>query len=274
MNSKKKFLKKHLEPINASVTKFIGFRRTITRSTVENFLCMFEQEHMFLGLRVLQNVNYYSNAETRIQIGSLITLLGDKLNFENDDTIYFVPVSSSSGTSSQTITHYFRQDSGMRSEKYSERFINFSDLEKWKNNTDRRTIIFLDDFIGSGTQISSLWIRLQNYHNHNHNYYVGVLLGFQDKINIIQDETPFKIISVETLCDNDRIFDNSNVHFNKKEKVILKQYCRDADSRKEFQYGFKCTQSMIIFYDHAPNNSIPILHHKSEKWLHPLFLQN
>ena len=272
MDSKKKFLKKYLKPIEASVTRFPDFHRNITRRTVENFLCMFDHKHMILGLRVLQNVNYYSSSKTRSQIKSLITLLNERFDFKDNNTIYFVPVGPSSGTSSQTITHYFRRDSGMESRKYNKRFINFTELEKWENYKDKRTIIFLDDFIGSGTQIGNLWITFQNYCNHNHNYYVGVLLGFEDKIDIIQNETPFEIISVVTLCENDRIFDNSNAHFDKKEKVILKQYCRNADPRKEFRYGYKDTESMIIFYDHAPNNSIPILHHKSEKWLHPLFL--
>ena len=273
MNAKQKFYITNRATLNGFTKKFPDYHETVTLERLQDFLNQFSVEHMNLGLRVLEKVDYFSNARTTNKIKSLISSLRQNFNINlKCSNVYFCSMSLSSGTSADTMMRKLRNASNLSSRKYTEKFIHLRSLEQWKDEHHKKIIIFVDDFIGSGETITNLWNVLQNWYNENHVYYIGVIAGYQSSIKQIEEDLPFKIICAENpFPESTRAFHVDNNNFSKKEKIILKKYCKRADPRRKFVHGYNNTQSLVVFYENTPNNSIPILHHSGECWEFPIF---
>ena len=253
------------------VAKFADYHPPPSSEKLKNFFNQFSLNHMSLGLKVLDHVCYFSHTDTINQIKLLASDLNRKVDFTKPN-VYFSTMSLSSGTSSDTVMREVRHAADMTSAQYSDKFVHLRDLKPWQDEQDERTIIFVDDFIGSGQTVSHLWNIHDRWYNKRHLYYIGVVVGYEKPIKWIQEEMPFRVICPgDPLAESTRVFHDDNHDFSKKEKTALKKYCKMADDRKDFRYGYQNSQSLVVFYDNAPNNAIPILHHKSEKWKFPPF---
>ena len=264
------FYAKHRDRMCDLIQRFVSYHTPLSQRRLKDFLNQFLPRQMELGLKVLDQVYYFSQEETTKQIKLLVSLLCDEINLKSPN-VYFCTMSTSSGQSTDTVMRTVRHVTGMGSSTYDSRFLFFKDLESWQSDADQKTIIFIDDFIGSGDTVSNAWYGLcsREWYNKNHQYYVGVIVGYKSIIDRIEEETLFKIISAATLAENTRIFHNNNSVFSRSEKTALKKYCRMADERPDFQYGYKNTQSLIVFQENTPDNTIAILHHKSLNWKFP-----
>ena len=267
-----KFFISNKNKISKIKKKFLGYHTEITEERIKKFLCMFDVNDMELGLYILEKVTYYKNSKTNTLIKNLSSKLKQQYDAKNDNDVYFCTMSISSGSSTDTILRRLRSVMNMSSSTFDPKFIHLNDLqsEDWKTNRNSRTIIFIDDMIGSGGTVNRLWTGILEYYNCDHKYVVGVLVGYIDMINQLEHITRFEIIVAEKLQDSLHVFDDQNPWFNDQQKKRIKYYCGLAESRKDFKYGYDNSQSLIIFYDNAPNNAIPILHHKSINWKHPL----
>ena len=256
--------------IKTLLQKFLDYHTSITKRKIMEYLDQYNLEHMELNLRVLENINYFSHARTTKLLKLLVRLLDDEICLK-DKHVFFCSMSPSSGKSSDSIMRKVRDIAKLDSKKYDSKFLYLRDLDDLKNDNKHKIIIFVDDFIGSGSTISRLWSIMQNWHNDSHEYYIGVILGYKNIIEQIEEDYPFKIMCAEEpLLENSRVFNPINSTFTNKEKNILKKYCRKIESRLKHRYGYNNTQSLVIFYENAPNNTIPILHHMIKNW-HPLF---
>ena len=254
--------------ISSLVKKFTGCYASVSSRRIKDFLNQFSPEHMDLGLKVLEQVCYFTPEAITNQVRLLVSLLCQEIDLQKSN-VYFCTMSMSPGQSADTVMGIVRRVANMSSSTYNDKFVYLKDLESWQSNENKRIIIFIDDFIGSGQTVSGVWTALQNWYNEEHQYYVGVIIGYERIMKQIEDETPFKVIHAIKLAENTRVFHNYNSVFSKSEKAILKKYCKIADKRPEFRYGYKNSQSLIAFYDNTPNNTIPILHHRSANWRFP-----
>lgn len=270
--SREKFHKNNKNRINNLLIKFPDYNEQIDKTRIQDYLGLFDIKHMGIALKMLDKVNYFSNSRTTKQLRLLVSLLESKVSIKNEN-IYFCSMSISSGKSTESIMQKVRDLSKMDSSKYDDKFIHLSDLEKFRGDRKRRIIIFVDDFIGSGDTALHLWNTLQarNWYNSNHMYYLATIIGYKNSIQLIEYNTPFRILCAEEpFLENMKIFHKDNSDFDTKEKMVLKKYCKNVDSRSEYMYGYGNSQSLVIFFYNAPNNTIPILHHTTQKWL-PLF---
>lgn len=252
------------------VEKFVGYHVNVTPKRIKNFLDQFEPEQMNLGLKVLDQVHYFSHECTIKQVKLLVRLLDDEVCLKRGN-VYFCTMSMTSGQSTDSIMRTVRHVANMKSSKYNNRFLFLRDLEELQNDGDEKTIIFVDDFVGSGNTVCKLWSILSNWYNKNHQYYVGIIAGYKSAINVIEDDTRLTIISSKELEEHCKVFHETNIVFNADEKSALKKYCKIAAGRSNFTYGYKNTQSLVVFYENTPNNTIPILHQKNKNWRFPPF---
>jgi len=270
VTAKQRFHASNKSRVKILLQRFPDYHTTITKRKIIGYLDQYSQEHMALNLRVLENINYFSHARTIKQLRLLVSLLDTEIGLKNDN-VFFCSMSLSPGKSSDTIIKKVRDIAKLDSRKFDSKFLFLRDLMDLENNNEHKIIIFVDDFIGSGSTVNRLWNIMQNWHNDSHDYYIGVILGYKSIMDQIEEDYPFTIISAEEpLLENSRVFHSTNSTFTNKEKNILKQYCRKIEPRTEYRYGYYNTQSLVIFYENTPNNTIPILHHMTKKW-HPLF---
>lgn len=266
----KSFFQEYDHKIKRLKDKFPGYYPDITESRIKDFIKQFNNDDYGLALKTLEKTRYFSNSKIIKYLRLLTNVLQDEIDLTNTN-VYFCSMSISSGKSTDAIIGKIRKILNMNKREFDWKYLHLRDLENLQNDSKHKTIIFADDFIGSGSTIQHLWSTLQNWYNSNHEYYVGVIIGYENIINNIESLTPLKIrYADDLLTDNDRIFHEDNIDFSEDEKKTLKKYCRLVEKRKEYQYGFRNSQSLIIFSENAPNNAIPILHKKSPNWV-PLF---
>lgn len=269
-----RFLLEKSRDLDALANTFGSYSSGITRPNIDSFINQFTPEHYEVALKVLQNIDYYDGP----RITTLARNLGGRirsLTNNNLDDVLMCAVKPVYGTSTESIQRKLRQTlsrNAAERQVISQKFIKFSDFESLSENTNNLSIFFVDDFIGSGDTIISSWGRVQIYENENHSYYVGVLVAYTDAIQRIEEETAyhFEIVSARELAPTMRIFNPNNTLFTEEEKQILKKYCEILPNKKEHRYGHRDGQSLVIFSEMAPNNSLPILHQRSDDWI-PLF---
>lgn len=178
----------------------------------------------------------------------------------------------SSGSSSGWVLNDLRHVLGLNSTRYDQNFIYPSDLTDFTDNTDTKKVVFVDDMIGSGKSVIDFWDNVKQNYNPKNKYFIATLIGYQKAINNIQKgDKKLKIITASApLPDECKIFNENNLTFSDNEKSILKKYCTNVANPGMYSFGFGNTQSTIVFYTRAPNNTLPILYSKRNGWF-PLF---
>ena len=314
--TKEEFYRKYNDQIGTLRSKFEGYLVTITQKRIKDYLCQFALEDKHTGLKLLQHVDYYNNE----RISRLTKQLGGKLkkNTNNQfDDVYFCPIDSSSGSSTDMIIRKLRNFMKMDSVKYDEKFIHVSDLSDFaigpevhitnlrerinhilnlsdddisdlerssqiadlreqikdlqsQSTQSAKTIVFVDDYIGSGNSFKNFWSRIGTYYNENHKYVLATLIAHQQGINSITSEIPIQILTTKSIPLSAKIFHSQNTHFTKNEKITLKKYCNALKFPSAHRYGFMDTQSLVVIYERSSNNILPILYANAKKWS-PLF---
>ena len=316
--NKQEFYEKYRSEIGNLSAKFTGYIVTITQQRIKDYLCQFELNDKPVGLKLLQNIDYYSNE----RISHLTKQLGGVLKNETNQSftdVYFCPTDSSSGSSTDVIINKFRNFMGMNDSKYNHKFIHAYDLEKFvleldiqienlsekissiQNISDadisdierqdkiadleqqililrqqsleenRKTIVFIDDYVGSGQSFKCFWATIGSYYNIKYRYILAVLVGHEQGITSIKSDIPIEIILPnKPIPLYAKIFHNENTKLTIDEKKTIQKYCDRMKFPPKHKYGFMDTQSMVVIYARSPNNILPILYGGANNWW-PLF---
>jgi len=268
--SKYQFIQDNWEKIEDLEEKFVGYLKPVSASKIEKFLRQFKKEDMPAALKLLENIDYYDNDRTSQLTNQLGRLIKNRTN--NDlDQVYFCPTDSSSGSSTDMIIRKLRNELRLDAGIHNDKFIRPSELGDFALDDEPKTIVFVDDFIGSGRSFLGFWGRISAGYNDIHNYFLATVVAHQQGIKLIRKNSPIKIItSMEPIPNSEKIFSIANKEFSKDEKEILKKYCEFVETRDHFKYGFDNTQSSVIFYERSSNNILPILYSRKNGWF-PLF---
>ena len=268
------FFVQYYRRINSLIEIFGTYATGISIIEMKRFFSQFNEDHMLVVLRMLEHIDYYSTSRQISLIKDLAKAVKVFTNQELDDVL-FCPILSYSGSRADYVQNYlkhFLKQSAHTKQDFNKKFIRYTDLAKLEKSTDKQTIVFVDDFIGSGRSLFKAWEFLKFWENDYHDYVFGVLVGYADAITKLKKETygRFDIIAINELPVNSKAFHEDNEYFSDDEKDVLKHYCEKIpSSKKEHTYGYMDTQSLVIFQERAPNNSLPILHSKNN-W-EPLF---
>lgn len=243
---------------------------------IEKYLVQFDSGHMATAMRMLQRVDFYDGMEVIRLARQLMDMIRDR-NGGTLRGVYFCPMTTRTGDSAGSMTRVLRNldapDLRERNEMNTGMLRNIYHLAEFEDEEEPKLIVLLDHFIGTGSSIIKNWGILGQWQNDNHQYIVGALVAYEDAMEKIREETDSEvdIISGVTLPEDRRAFHADNHYFSDTEQDTIKKYCEMIVSNKRDQYGYKNSQSLVIFHDRAPNNALPVLHKKKPLVWTPLF---
>jgi hypothetical protein len=233
---------------------FQSYRHTINDNTIDRWLDQFKTADKDLAARILDSVEFISSE----QISSAFrAILSDLLGWNLDENLRtgkwrFIPFSGSAGESGDSMTHKFRHANGLSSKKYNDLFIYRSDLLREEINAEDN-VVFIDDFSGTGRQVTENWSLLQELLPEQPNTYLILVAANNSARQRIMNETYLQVVSHYDFSESDNIFSPQCNHFSDEEKNNLLKYCKWADKRLPKGSG-NCGM-VLVFAHNSPNNS-------------------
>jgi hypothetical protein len=157
------------------------------------------------------------------------------------------------------------------------------------DNNELRTLVFIDDFIGSGDQLVTYLEALKGTHPWLFSYRILIwtLAGFENGVTRLKDYLGAKsrIIVAHPLTEKDRAFSKENPLWDSEtdrmrartwsERVgsaLLKS--EGIDHPEENSLGWKDSQALVAFHHNIPNNTLPLFWGRGivdERQWEPLF---
>lgn len=172
--------------------------------------------------------------------------------------------SSSAGESGDSLLHTFRIANNLSGKAHNELFITRRDLVSCKL-TEKDTVVFLDDFAGTGESICNAWDEhFSELVVGAGSVYLLLLAATKEAKNRISNDTDLVVVPVKTLTEKDNIFSNSCNKFTAAEKATLLKYNNAIE--KKIPKGYGDCGLLTVFHYRCPNNSIPILHKNAASW--------
>lgn len=141
-----------------------------------------------------------------------------------------------------------------------------------------KTLIFVDDCIGSGMQLKKFWnsekvANIKSYCKKNDvSVYYLVLIGYDKNLNALKHSSELNDIQVvvcDILTDKNRVFSDENIVWEKDfdERAAAIKYFEKIKKEKGINFlGFKKLDFAIILNDRLPNWSLPIFWRENANW--------
>lgn len=244
---------------------FANYRHAVSEGSVDRWLGQFQTEDRDLAARLLDSVDFITSDQITAKFRTALNSLTgwNKDTDQRQGEWRFVAYSASAGESADTMIHTFRHANGLASSRYNKHFIYKSNLPM-ENLGPNDTVVFIDDFSGSGRQVIENWPSLQELLTGSPKVYLLLIAASVQAIEKIQDETDIEVLSSILLSEADGIFNDACKHFTEDEKTKLLGYCKLANLKTP--KGFGDAGLVIVFSHTCPNNSLPILHASHQRW--------
>ena len=257
-----------LERLAAWFGRFRFYRHPPSQEELLAWIQQFSPEDHRLAATILDQVVLLSDVE--IQQGyhdALAALPG----WSVDDAVrqgnwVFVGLGGQ-GESGQTMLHMFREAVGLTSDRFQAMFATPADLPALRL-TAHDTVIFVDDFSGTGDQFSKHWAIYQELLSGEAKAYLFLAAATSDAMNRLAELQDIQVTARLILDPSANVFSDQNTVFLAADKAKVLAYCKKADRSNPMGWG-KCGLLLVISRK-TPNNSIPILHARSRKWV-PVF---
>lgn len=254
--------------VNNWYDRFRFYRRPPSRQDIIDWIAQFESAHHALGGKVLDATVVISDEQ--IQAG-FNTALHSLPGWSDDGGLragrwVFVGFGEQA-ESGAAMLHMFREANGLEGDAFQHMFITVADLPGM-GLTAHDTVIFVDDFAGTGDQFAKRWNTFQELIVGEARIFLFLAVATSRALARLQaiDDLAVKVQRVMTSADD--CFHAANGNFSAAEKDELLRYCRKASRSNPKGWG-DCGLLLVISRK-TPNNSLPILHQKSRKW-HPIF---
>jgi hypothetical protein len=250
--------------IDAWVERFSAYRHPPSAAAVRQWLGYFEDPDEELAVSVLNGVRLIS--EHKIQIGyrqSLGRINGWNPSKRHRQGRWFFAGYGSAGESGQAMLRIFREANGLSSERFQYLFVSSRDLPSLKLSA-QDTVVFIDDFAGTGTQVVKSWPVTKELLGSEARSFLVLCAITETAFARISQDTGLRVISPIVLRGHHNIFNNASTAFNAAEKGRLLAYCMRADPNKP--RGFGDCGLLLVLSHRTPNNSLPILHVNKRNW--------
>jgi len=248
------------------VESFPGYRTTISRTRVEAWLGQFDQSDKDVAARVLDAVEFYGPERLADAFRSILGALpGWHRNAARRTGRWrFVPFTLRPGESGDTMLHVFRIANNLSSSAFDELFAYKHELLRQRLVAED-TVVLVDDFAGTGDQAAAAWHEsLGELLPGRPRVFLLLVAAVQAAVTRIASETPLRVQPFRRLRAGDNVFGPECAHFSGAEKRAILSYCRRADATRPRGYG-DCGL-LIVMAHGCPNNSIPILHSRSQRF--------
>lgn len=168
------------------------------------------------------------------------------------------------GESGAEMLRKFREANNLASQRFDYLFSSPTELPS-KQLSGEDTVVFVDDFSGTGDQISKFWGKHAEFAAGARAFLV-LTAATQNAINrIVEMEYLHELLVSRVLGTEDDIFAGACTLISDEEKKRLLGYCKKADKSKPKGFG-ECGLLFVLSHK-TPNNSIPILHANKRSWV-------
>lgn len=237
---------------------------SMSRTRILQWIEQFDDVDLECGIKVLQNIKYYSAPQIRQMLRTLVRLAYQSLRGIPRNKIYFVPVGRAGG-GANIVARALEDVPGVN----RNRIKHMLELDKLQSR-DVGGIVFLDDFSGTGQTLVTWWETVEMMvRPKNARFVVAVLVlnhSAPEKIKQFAND----LVGADHLTENDNSLSGLSAMFTDPEKETLLAYCGRTKSPAEYLRGFGDCGLLVAFRHGCPNDSLPILWHRSGTWL-PLF---
>ena len=266
---------------------------TILNSNVDKFLHLdyFSKDKKVINETLFDWVKQFLNEEDKKCAAFLIENLWIVQNqwcinkfdefFENqlssvDNEDIYIFAAGESGSSAEYWRHKFVR--GLEGGKENSRTLKSFDNEKQRVFWDKKVIIFVDDIIGSGEQFIDFTERFllvsnqiqDRFTNSRIIYFTPVATehGIKEISNYFRDiiELYHGKLVKKIFDENNDIWKKSTILPSDKIEEICLKYGKRLNIDNEHLLGHRNSQLLIAFQDHTPDNTIPLLWHKTSDW--------
>ncbi len=250
------------------VTNFAGYRHGVNEDRIDRWLKQFKADHRKnVAARLLDVVDFIGPEQISRTYSALLGAIPGwhEQEARRDGRWFFVAYSGSAGKSGDAMLHNFRIANRLNGRKFDNQFLYKSQLAG-EELTENDTIVFIDDFSGTGRQICKTWKQsMQELFPEGPKMFLMLIAAGKDALKRIETETPLSPFCGMILDDDDDFFAAQCTSFTADEKEVVKRYCARLSQRQT--EGFGDSGYVLIFAHRAPNNSIPILHFTTPKWV-------
>ena len=251
---------------NRWLADFRSYRSDVSEARIEEWLQQFRAADRDIAARVLDVVDFYGPQRIAQAYRTLLATLPGwhERAADRQGRWKFVAMSSSEGDSGGSMLHHFRLATRLDRRIYDGLFAHRSELLQLGLGADD-TVVLLDDFIGTGNQVSTAWDEaFSELVAGVGNVYLMVVAARRRGVDLVRERTGLSVLSGVELHDSDDIFSEDCPHFTSDEKATFLRYCRRAN--KQFPAGYGKCGLVVVFSHRCPNDSVPALHAWHERW--------
>jgi len=249
------FLSDNQAEINELVSSFSDYEpgQGVDKAHVVDWLGQFKGQHRACALRLAKSIRYFGIDVINSLMPKLHGLIRQQSTQENADnnSIFYVPFGRT-GDSGEDITRRYKTVNRLQS--LQSQFISKIELLGRVVRLEKPIVFFLDDFVGTGKQVSDYW--QQELHQYVPEYvpmYLAVIAARADGVRRIETETPLRVLSVHSIGDRHRLLHSANTVLSNAEKEAIHNYCKSAGNQP---LGFGDLGLLVSFAYGTPNNTI------------------
>lgn len=247
------------------VRSFRGFRIAVTEERIDRWLGQFAATDRDLAARTLDAVEFLGSEQIADAYRALLASLpGWHVSpARRAGKWRFVAFSGSAGESGDEMLRRFRHANGFSSASHGAIFLHRSNLLR-ENLQPEDSIVFVDDFSGTGSQAVDFWPQFEELLPGRPNAHLLLVAATKQAIGRIQARTSLMVSAHRVLADKHNLFLDACKFFSTEDKVSLLRYCQRADKKQP--KGFGDCGLTLVFAHTCPNNSIPVLHVSTGHW--------
>ena len=165
--------------------------------------------------------------------------------------------------SGAAMVRLFCEANNLAYDRYTKYFVNSTDLAELRLTASDH-VVFIDDFSGSGRQVTRMWPVLSELVGSEARCYLIMTALTHQAQQAIQAETELQIVARYILGPEHALFDPANETFSDDEKITVERYCAIADPKKPRGYG--SLGVMYVLQHKTANNCLPVLYVNEPHW--------
>jgi len=233
---------------------------------LQAWLRQFNAQHRRAAIRLATALAYYSTDKIMALMPPLKRIIDAQIEAEKVEasSVFYVPLGRV-GESGTDVVRRFRNANRLYSREGQ--FVTIIELPQVLFKQQRPMVFIMDDFVGTGKQVSDAWWETlcQVIPDHIPTY-VAVVAAFKEGVKKIEGETPLRVLCVHTLGSKYQLMESAFRGLSNQEKSAVKAYCEKADNQP---LGFGDRGLLVSFAYGSPNNTISVIRgsKRQDPWL-------
>lgn len=257
------FIDSHDAAIERVAHRFSTFP-DLSKGKVIDWLRQFREQEQYIALKLLEHTSFYDMSQVQAACREIMRLVTEGgIDYKHAIIVGLGPA----GKSGSLIQYYFRHANHLTNTHHQPHFKTQSEISLLPREYNG-SIIFLDDFIGSGRQSAGYLSDVTSIAPEAAQIAYYSIVGYISSMQEVERLTSYPVAAIHSLDASTQLFKPECDSFSQQEKDILKAYCvRTGASRP---LGYEEIGSLIIFSHGVPNTTPAVLTHRSDAWM-PLF---